>query len=92
LREKEESEPTGNQYDRDANTHVRADGRFIFAGDSSPVHQIEINVIESKIKRVRQGGTGVRFEKVVFAHCQFGCKRRNWMSASLADSATRAAW
>jgi hypothetical protein len=67
LREKEEVEPAGNEHDRDADTSVRADHRPFFASDSAPVHQIEINVIESKIRRVRQDGTGVRSSLLVVA-------------------------
>jgi hypothetical protein len=54
LREKEDVEPTGDERDRDADTDVRADGRSFFAGDSAPVHQIAIDVIESEIGDVRQ--------------------------------------
>jgi hypothetical protein len=57
LREKEEVEPTGDEHDRDADASVRADHRPFFASDSAPVHQIEINVIESKVRRIRQDGT-----------------------------------
>jgi 2-polyprenyl-3-methyl-5-hydroxy-6-metoxy-1,4-benzoquinol methylase len=52
LLEKEEVERPGNEHDRDADTDVRADGRFFLAGDSARVHQIAINVIESEIGHV----------------------------------------
>ena len=53
LREKEEVEPTGDEHDRDADTDVRAEGRSFLAGDSAPVHQIAINVIEAEIGHIR---------------------------------------
>jgi len=48
LREKEEVERPGSEHDRDADTDVGADGRPFLAGDSTPVHQIAINAIESE--------------------------------------------
>ncbi len=53
LREKEDVEAAGDEHDRDADTDVRAEGRSFLAGDSAPVHQIAINVIESEIGYVR---------------------------------------
>jgi len=53
LREKEEVERPGSEHDRDGDTDVRAEGRSFLAGDSAPVHQIAINVIESEIGHVR---------------------------------------
>jgi hypothetical protein len=63
LREKEEVERPGDEHDRDADTDVRADHRFFFAGDSAPVHLIAMNAIESEIGYVRQDvpkGSGER--------------------------------
>ena len=50
--EQEEVERPADEDDRDADTDVRADGRSFLAGDSAPVHQIAINVIESEIGHV----------------------------------------
>lgn len=56
LRQKEKVNPDDGEQHSDASTDVRADCRFFLAGDSAPIHLIEMNAIESAIGGLRQDG------------------------------------
>src|SRR5262245_55034038 len=47
LREKEKVKPPGDEYDCESCTDVRADRRFLLAGNSAPAHQMVKDLIES---------------------------------------------